>query len=251
MNTLVHHFAGMKLKAQQLVKYFYATVVKAKINSDKLTEFNDNVTLVYGSTDNYPFSKTLLKYINENNINSINIYENVNRALNIEKILYFKKVLDEKYDLLNDYILFIDSGDTVLNVDISFNEILERFNSYNCNVLFNKDEYDYPFFFKIHCPTEKSPGYVKEYFEIPNIESLSDIKDKHFINSGVYFGKKEDIKELIDVCFKIIITDNNPKYYSDQFIFKKAAKFINEKYNKHFVEVDYKNKLFSCRTFKF
>lgn len=250
MNTLVHHFAGMKLKAQQLVKYFYDTVVKAKINSDKLTEFNDNVTLVYGSTDNYPFSKTLFKYINENNINSINIYENVSHALNIEKILYFKKILDEKYDLLNDYILFIDSGDTVLNVDISFNEILERFKSYNCNVLFNKDEHDYPFCFKKYF-TPKSPGYIKEYFETPNIEQLSDIKDGHFINSGVYFGKKEDIKELIDVCYDIIKSDNNPKYYSDQFIFKKAAKFINEKYNKHFVEVDYKNKLFSCRTFKF
>ena len=139
MNTLVHHFAGMKIKAQQLVKYFYDNVVNAKINSDKLTEFNDNVTLIYGSTDNYPFSETLLKYINKNNINSINIYENVPCALNIEKILYFKKVLDEKYDLLNDYILFIDSGDTVLNIDISFTEILERFKSYNCNVLFNKE----------------------------------------------------------------------------------------------------------------
>lgn len=250
MNTLVHHFAGMKLKAQQLVRYFYDTVVNAKINSDKLTEFNDNVTLVYGSTDNYPFSKTLLKYINENNINSINIYENVSYALNIEKILYFKNVLDEKYNLLNDYILFIDSGDTVLNIDISFNEILERFKSYNCNILFNKDEHDYPFCFKKYF-TQKSPGYIKEYFETPNIEQLSNIKDKHFINSGVYFGKKEDIKELIDVCYDIIKADNNPKYYSDQFIFKKATRFINEKYNKHFVEVDYKNKLLSCRTFNF
>jgi hypothetical protein len=250
MNTLVHHFAGMKLKAQQLVRYFYDTVVNAKINSDKLTEFNDNVTLVYGSTDNYPFSKTLLKYINENNINSINIYENVSYALNIEKISYFKNVLDEKYNLLNDYILFIDSGDVVLNIDISFNEILERFKSYNCNVLFNKDEYDYPFCFKKYF-TQKSPGYIKEYFEIPNIEQLSDIKDGHFINSGVYFGKKEDIKELINVCYDIIKANNNPKYYSDQFIFKKATRFINKKYNKHFVEVDYKNKLLSCRTFKF
>ena len=251
MNTLVHHFAGMKLKAQQFVKYFYGNVVKAKINSDNLTEFNDNVTLVYGSTDNYPFSKILLKYITENNINSINIYENIPHALNIEKILYFKKVLDKKYDSLNDYILFIDSGDTVLNVDISFNEILERFNTYSCNVLFNKDEHDYPFCFKTYYLNKKSPNYIKEYFEIPNIESLSDIKDKHFINSGVYFGKKEDIKELIDVCYDIIKSDNNPKYYSDQFIFKKAARFINKKYNKHFVEVDYKNKLFSCRTFNF
>lgn len=248
MNTLVHHFAGMKLKAQQFVKYFYNNVVSAKINSDNLTKFNDNVTLVYGSTDRYPFSMTLLKYINENNINSINIYENVKRALNIEKILYFKKVLDEKYDSLNDYILFIDAGDTVLNIDISFNEILKRFKSYNCNILFNKDITDYPFSFKTHF-TPKSPGYVKEYFEIPNIEQLSDIKNGHFINSGVYFGKKKDIKELINVCFEIIITDNNPRYYSDQFIFKKAAKFINEKYNKHFVEVDYENKLFSCVNF--
>ena len=224
MNTLVHHFAGMKLGAQQFIKYFYNNIVNAKINSDKLTEFNDNVTLVYGSTNCYPFSITLLKYITENNINSINIYENINRALNIEKITYFKKILDEKYDLLNDYILFIDAGDT------------------------NKDITDYPFSFRKYF-TPKTPGYVKEYFETPNVEQLSDIKNGHFINSGVYFGKKEDIKKLIDVCFKIIITDNNPKYYSDQFIFKKAAKFINEKYNKHFVEVDYENKLFSCVNF--
>lgn len=247
--ALVIHFLGLtKCEKIHKVNYLYEFINKHEIPISIIDEFNKNICVIYHSSDNYDLSKLLLDYLSRNKIKSINQCDGIHTK-NSDKIIYLKKLLDNHFEELPEYLLFIDSGDTVLDIiQFSSSQKIEFIlNTYNCNILFNCDTIDFPYMIM---QDEKMFNHTDDYFnedyiKEQNVENLYDVTYNRYLNSGVFIGKKEYIKEFIDICYNILL--EHPNYQSDQFIFKIATRIINNKYNKHFVEVDYNNYLFELQ----
>lgn len=246
MKYLVKHFPGTdgNVNKKFMVVDYLKNVYDKNPNQEFISQFNDKCTLIYTSSNGYKKDVLLKICIKLFNINAINTFDYSTDKIyknNTYKLITFKKLLDKDFDKLSDYLLYVDSGDVLFNLYLSFEDILNRFNEYNCNILFNCEINDFPYTWKYFWKEDDS-HYIKEYFEKYNVEGLSD--KGLYLNSGVYFGKKEDIKEFIDLCYSVLIDEEKINHHSDQYIFKKCTNIINKKYNKHFVEIDYNNSLF-------
>ena len=148
------------------------------------------------------------------------------------------KVMQDAIENLpnDDIVLFIDAYDVLINGNID--EIIEKFNSYNCDVLLSSELYCWPPYYKA---------------ELDN-EVKSNTKYK-YANSGGYIGYVKNMKELfawrteeekINMCrdhgdqayFMRYFTDNhkhkNIKLDTDARIFQSMV-FVSWK------EIDFRN----------
>ena len=134
---------------------------------------------------------------------------------NITKIVELAKILDTYND--NDVIIFIDAFDVLINSDKR--EIVDKFKSYNCDILVGAELNCFPSQFK------------KKFDEI----MPKDLKNK-YLNSGGYMGYVKNIKLLLKW-----MNNNRGDVKSDQHIMNN---FFIENYNKVNIKLDTKSLIF-------
>ncbi len=92
----------------------------------------------------------------------------------------FKGVLEYTRHIPDDdYVVFLDGFDTTVVKEPK--DIIERFKSYNCDILFSDDSLPVP-------------NYVKE--------KIFGTCNDEFLNSGMYMGKAKSIRELSSLIVK-------------------------------------------------
>jgi hypothetical protein len=149
----------------------------------------------------------------DTNINYI-IKEEVWRG-NITKIIEINKQLHSFND--DDIIIFIDAFDVLVNSDKM--EIVNKFKSYNCDILLGAELNCFPSQFK-----------SKIDLIMPN-----NIKNK-YINSGGYMGYVKNIKLLLKW-----MNENKGSIPSDQHV---MMNFFLENYDKLNIKLDTKSMIF-------
>lgn len=96
----------------------------------------------------------------------------------MDKLIYIKEIIDTIP--LNDIVCFIDSYDVLINSD---NEnIINKFNSYNCDLLLGSE---------LNC----FPEFYKEKMDKIN---NNDVNFYKYINSGGYIGYNKNIKDMLN-----------------------------------------------------
>jgi len=129
----------------------------------------------------------------------------------IDKILYINNALKEIPD--NDIVCFIDAYDVLVNC--KYDEIIEKFMEYNCDLLFGAE---------LNCYPDK---YKKELDEINNeIVSLNKYK---YPNSGGYIGYKNAIVKLfswknINKIYEITLDGGDQSYFIEYYIAHTSVK---------------------------
>jgi len=114
--------------------------------------------------------------------------------VNINKYFLLKDFL-LTYDLSKyDYVICMDAGDVLIDGD--FNELIEYFESLNCNTLFNSE---------VNMFHDKRTQLFQEQV---NRDSGIDGKEKRYkyLNSGFYITRKDELYKLVDFVLEDFLT---------------------------------------------
>ena len=193
--------------------------------NNKLT-LPDDITILTTYTDEK--SCYIYKQCKLNNIEIVNSYNEeygkFHRTLKINYIINALKNIKTKY------VIILDGYDVILN---SFDNIIEKFKSYNTRILFNASKNNYP----------------QTY--IDSIECRDYMGNFRYFNAGCLIGYTDDV-----IDFYIQATQLDEKIYakntenSEQYILRHVFK----KYSQHaynidvnkFVAIDYLCRVFIC-----
>ena len=143
---------------------------------------------------------------------------------NITKIKKLNDLINTYDD--NDIFIFIDAFDVIINSN--YDEIIEKFKSYNCDLLFGGELNCYPDIF------EKKFDKV-----LPNI--LPNNIKKKYINSGGYMGYVKSIKHLLKWINNNYKNNNPNNETRDQAFF---FKYFLENHHNHNIKIDFYSKIF-------
>jgi hypothetical protein len=171
----------------------------------------------------------LIKQLNYNNVDFVNIGDNhdgkKNPWKNIFKLKYLNNFLLEN-NIQTEYICFLDAADILLSED--FKNILTKFKKLKKNLIWGSQMYNYP----ANHPSEiTKPTTELEKQRLKYVNS--------FLCSGVCIGKTETFKEFIHITYNNIELDGN-KWNSDQY---EVRKTFNTYHNQLNVDYDYSSYL--------
>lgn len=151
-------------------------------------------------------------------------------------VLIWNNFLKFDYILKNDfsrfeYLIGLDSHDVIVHQNLE--NIVELFQEFDCDLLFNSEIKFYP---------DLNLSYFQEMKEFQNQVKKTDFC---FLNSGCWMGKREFCLEFFEYCSKIKLweqmdtTDFTKIYNCDQSI-------VHGGFKKFFprVQLDYFNKIF-------
>ena len=192
LNTkpLIVHAQGTSHKTDK-----WLNIIKSNHLIDKTTLSND-ITILTFASENIDFS--LVKQLDNNGIDYINAayskgWKNTNKIDNILNIID---------SISTPYILCLDAVDVLLSYDLS--DLIDRFKSFDCDILYNASITNYP--------------NICKDFE----ETESGFK---YLNSGAFIGKIEYIKEF----YQYIKSLGDFSEFSDSDQFK--VRLARQKYN--------------------
>ena len=196
-----------------LIEHFPFHEIKGYIKtSNNRTELNKNIslTIITSFTDR---SKAILaSQLEDNNIEYINASSNVDNFIKAFKPIYYSDALK---DVNTEYVLIIDSYDTVINNIDNMPSCLEH---YNKNIIYSS--------WNVHFPT-----YFNVDFSVPHENK------RKYLNSGVLFGKTIDVKKYYDDLSTYIKTEyDNSNHWLKNFEQYWVYKFITEN-NEHADEI--------------
>ena len=154
----------------------------------------ENLTIVTMFTDRK--KAVLCDQLDNNNISYINACENV-KVLNTkgEKTKHYIKALNE---VTTDYVLIIDAYDCYIQ---SFDDIINKFNSYEKDIVYNAMQYNFP---------------------CEDIETCFDNIESPFckLNSGVLIGKTNKVIEFYNKVLETYDTEPDGLPFEQYFIRK-------------------------------
>ncbi len=189
-----------------------------KDNSQIINGDGNNLSIITLFTDN---DKAILaSQLDANNIGYINAAENIESFVKAFKPCYYKDALEK---VKSEYALLMDAYDTKVN---GFEGIREIPAYYGKKIIYSAWKYHFPTFFNVDF------GVVEE----------NPLK---YINSGVVFGRTEDL-----LAFYLVLSDYIKQNYENDDCYVKdfeqywVYKFLSE--NKEIaktVGIDYDSKL--------
>lgn len=179
-----------------LIEHFPYEGIKKNIN--KKIELNIDLSIITSFTSKN--DAKLINQLEENNIKYINAAEGLKEFKKAFKPIYYNNVLK---DVTTEYVLIIDSYDSIIyNID----------NMPSCLNHYDKDMIYGAWF--LHFPT-----FIDFDFDVPKNNSLK------YLNSGVFFGKTEEVKKYYSLLSEYIdsgynLSNNYLKDYEQYWIYK-------------------------------
>jgi len=177
--------------------------------------------------------------------NQIEIFEVENYKAWYSKIDGLRNYINDNYDELPEYILYMDGFDTLVIND--FNSPKEILDFYKCKVLFNSTV-------GFWHTGAKSPNSDEKYFEILYTKIKHELLEKTqnkfnldknnetSLNSGVFVGEKDFVLKIINEAYDYMSGDPNKGFpygtNCDQSVFK----FLHNKYFDD-ISIDFYNKI--------
>lgn len=211
MNTIniLHFPSGVFLREeyQEIIKKYAKQNIQIEKDLTILTMFT-----------NYD-QAILCKQLDFNKIPYINVLDSVilDQFLHQEKTQYYLKALEQ---VKTKYVLIIDSYDTVI---CTFEDMLKKFISLNCDILYNASSVEYPYGIN----EQQKYNAQNEYF--------------NQLNSGVCLGYTNKLisfyKEILNTIKKLKKEFPQP----DQYFVRNAVKNTNLN-----IQIDSKTQLFWC-----
>ena len=164
----------------------------------------------------------------------------------ISKIEGLRDYIQENYETLPDYILYVDGFDVIIQKDILNPK--EYLDFYGCKVLFNAEPAYHHTGVPDPIPNYFDPLYYEhkdKYIELNNEKYKSPFQI--CLNAGVFLGEKEYLLELLKEAYDLMADDVNKGFPygcpDDQCLLR----YLN---NKHFdkisVDVFYKLAFWGC-----
>ena len=142
------------------------------------------------------------------------------------KITEISNIINSLND--NDLLLFIDAYDVIINSNELEKEVLEKFKSYDCDILLGSE---------LNC----FPKYLKSDMDKIHSEKNNNVNNNNkYINSGGYVGYVKDIKKIFawksyNDIIKICERGGDQTYFMKYYI---------ENYNKVNIKLDTKSLIF-------
>lgn len=182
----------------------------------------DNISLLSVITKECQDSSCLAHQCKINEINLVNPLND--RFVRWNRYDKAKYVLEGLNNIDTEYTLVLDGNDTLIinNLD----DLVDKFNSFNCKVLFNATCYNYPKMI--------IDDIVRRY-----------MGRYRYINAGVCFGKTEDLKWL----YELVICEIEKDFHhvdSEQYYVRKAFEKVYQYISETDVKFDHENLLFEC-----
>jgi hypothetical protein len=193
---------------------------KIKLSDDMcIVQVNDKNVHEIGSLNKVPFEN--ISQMIEIIVPSYTIW--------ITKIEYLVKYMNENYNNLPEYILYLDGTDTLVLNDILNPKSMLDF--YHCDVLFNVEPNYSHTGYQMDDPKYFDPMFTiyKEEYKKLNLKKYGVNHDRS-LNGGVFLGKKGPMLDILKEAYSIMIDSPEKKYpygtADDQAVFK----FLNNKY---------------------
>jgi len=170
----------------------------------------------------------LIYQLNKNDIQYINAAKYYDHSKEWEKVNKLNLLIQAFEEVTTEYVLVTDANDVVILRDLD-NEFISAWNQYNCNILYNAGQYNYP----------KALQVVKESVEWDNIRNMN-VYTNHYLNAGVCFGKSDVIKEFYKSAYDIYESHEYEHIDSEQYYIKLAYQHRDD------VKIDNGCHLFIC-----
>ena len=164
-------------------------------------------------------------HFNRNNFKTLEDEFNIKYGFQYEYILYkIQLLIDQIKKVESEYIIYCDTNDVVCLENIEL----------------------------IDFPLDDSFIFSKEIHRYPNGESVSnwiptsiyndiDQNNKNFLNSGIFFTKKEIFLGLLERCIKEVLPLNYTNFGGDQGVYTYFYLNLNQD---NLVKLDYNNDFF-------
>lgn len=205
---------------------------KHKLPEAKVSDNITILTVVNRSSRGQNFLKN--SNIKNNKIIFIEVEKYIKWTSKIAEII---KYVENNYEQLGDYILYLDAFDAaIINDILNPKEILEY---YNCKILFNCE----PDFW--HTGAE-APNGIKGYYDL----LYKDVRDSYIkknelkfnipfniakssLNAGVFLGEKDFTLKVLKETLNYMTANSNLKFPYGCMDDQCVLKFMNDKYHKH------------------
>ena len=180
------------------------------------------LTIITSFTDRY--NAILIDQLDLNNTPYINATDNID-SFNFVKGLKPKYYYEVLKNVNTEYAIIMDSYDSII---INFDNIIEKYNEYGKDILYNAFPYNFPIDLNYDTGCNDPNKWCK-------------------INSGVVFGKTEKLKEFYKGLSEFVnenYDQNNQITSSEQY---HITKYLNENNINVSVGVDYNlNSIVAC-----
>lgn len=174
----------------------WSSLTNEHVNLKKNITLPKDLTIV---TWNNKHNSLLEQQLKKLNINYLNLVEvGIDWFSNRIKIHSFIEGFDK---IKTKYVLGLDSFDVIIVGELE--NILEKFKNFNCNLLFNATNFNYPnYATHLNTPEENKNQYFK------------------YLNSGCFIGEKNFIKSVFSECLFLPEELKSQYPQSDQFLLK-------------------------------
>ena len=186
---LIVHAQGTSHKTDK-----WLNIIKSNHLIDKTTLSKDITILTFVNGD---IDFSLINQLEYSGINYINVGEDIVNWKNTDKM---KLIIESIEDIRTPYILCLDAVDVLCSYDLSY--LLNRFESFDCDILYNASIINYP----------------NICTDIEETESVFNT-----LNSGAFIGKTESIKNFYQYIIELDLKSDIPVFeYSEQLKVRKA-----------------------------
>lgn len=186
---LIVHAQGTSHKTDK-----WLNIIKSNHLIDKTTLSND-ITILTFANGNIDFS--LINQLEYSGVDYINAGENIVNWKNTDKM---KLIIESIENIETPYILCLDAVDVLCSYDLS--DLLNRFESFECDILYNASIINYP----------------NICTDVEETESVFNT-----LNAGAFIGKTESIKNFYQYIIDLDLKSDIPAFeYSEQLRVRKA-----------------------------
>lgn len=199
-NPLIVHAQGESHKTDKWLSI---------VDSNQLVKnLSDEITLLTFASGDIDFS--LIKQLDASGVDFVNaVYINTENWKNTDKIINILKAIE---NIETPYILCLDAIDVLCSDDLS--DLLSRFKSFDCDILYNASIINYPNICKDFEDTE------------------TNFK---FLNAGAFIGNVEAIKNFYQYIIETSLEVNFSGFKNSEQIRVRSAR---ESYSKNTIKVD-------------
>ena len=171
---------------------------------------SNNITIITIATDDILEQCPLIYQLDKNKVPYINAAKFRDNSQEWQKVDKLYLLIQAFEGVSTEYALVIDANDSVILQDLD-DEFISKWKQYNCNILYNAGQYNYP----------KDLYIPKESVEWDNIRN-TNVYTNHYLNAGVCFGKTYIIKEFYRSAYDIYISGEYDHIDSEQYYIKLA-----------------------------
>lgn len=208
----------------------YNTLLYYDYNLPEVFVSNDIEILTVIDNPSLTNASLVKSNITNNNINIVLVEKYIKWISKIEGVLNY---INDNYNNLPDYILYLDGTDTlVINDILNPKELLEY---YNCKILFNSE----PDYWHTGAESPKDyPNFYNELYRKPKTEYVTKSKKKyglkkwthHSLNAGVFLGEKDYVKKLMEETLDLMEDDYHKGFPYGAMDDQCILKYLHNKY---------------------